>query len=278
MTAKRLGLLVFLSFGVGAGIWFARSSSAPASVERAAVRASDAAIPAPTHSGNPVARAAATRSPLVGAAFTSRSARLAETQLGAGIAADDPALLSLRVQLQQMCTAVAERDVQVTVGLIPDPERDPARLKLAMFCADHVVDDTLMPAVMATAPYTLQQTTSTEAGVEQARDWLATRDDAFSLLSAAEFLLGERLGPGLPGPKRGDLALSKAIHLAALRRECRRDGGCGADDARTVAYCAHAGCAPGADLERALRDSLPARDWATLVAMDVWYGQQRRGR
>lgn len=210
-------------------------------------------------------------------ALTADSAQEVVSRLRTQAVLDEASVLSLRLQVEHACRAIAERDIDHVIGPIEDPERDPARRQLAAFCRNYQADEELVTIILASHPYTVDQTVGREAAVMQAREWLATRDDAISLGTAAEFLLSTDHEIRLPGPRRGDLALGKALHLAALRRECRRDGGCRAEDFRTVAFCAREGCADGADLERALRESVPARDWATITAVDAWYGQQRRG-
>jgi hypothetical protein len=114
--------------------------------------------------------------------------------------------------------------------------------------------------------------------LQAAREVVGTSVDSFHLATAGNVLISQGQLPlrdifqGVPPLGSRDL-LGGWIFAASLST-CARQLGCGPDSPLTVAYCAQAGCRHGMNYEQALADSLPPREYRSVVAFRNWIARQ----
>jgi hypothetical protein len=195
---------------------------------------------------------------------------------------EDRQVRSLYLEARDACwnQVVAALRRQRRPQSVADPLRDWATEELQRRCEGFpetipAIDATLVPSL-----YDIDTMQGKDAAIAQAFELLRTADNAVDLIDAGETLLANDRFPmrelfGTQDP--GYDALAQALRHAALWRECEVAGRCGADSLATLAFCVQAGCRRGATLPQALREALPARDFALVVRLRAWYAAQRRG-
>jgi hypothetical protein len=192
----------------------------------------------------------------------------------------DRALRSLYFQAKDACwtQVVAALRRQRRPERVADPLRDWAIEELQRRCEGFPENIPAIEQAQAPLLFDIDTLHGTEAAVAQAFALLHTADNAVDLADAGETLLVNDRFPVralFGGQDPGYEALSQGLRHAALWRECELAGRCGADSFATLAFCVQAGCRRGATLPQALREALPARDFALVLRLRAWFAAQR---